>query len=94
MEGMRQFMDFTETIEDDSRIGMTHISLYLALLYEYIRGSSQLPIYADRERLLQRAKMCRKTYNKSMKELQEYGYISYKPSCDPCKKSQVFLKRL
>lgn len=94
MEIQQQLLDFCNTIEEDSRIGVTHISLYIALLYQYIIGSSQLPIDVNRNQLMIIAKMSRRTYNKCIKELNEYGYINYKPSSDPAKKSQVYLKRL
>ena len=91
---VKQILDFYSTIEGDSIIGLKHISLYMALLSEYITASSQLPIYVNRDRLMIIAKMSRKTYNRCLKELQEYGYIKYRPSCDPGKRSQVFLNRL
>ena len=49
---VQQIVDFYSTIEVDSRIGLKHISLYMALLSEYINGSSQLPIYVNRDRLM------------------------------------------
>ena len=91
---VQQIIDFYSTIESDSRIGLKHISLYMALLCEYISASSQFPIYVNRDRLMIIAKMSRRTYNKCLKELQEYGYIKYKPSSDPGKRSQVYLNRL
>lgn len=94
MEVVQQFVDFIETIEEDGRIGMAHITLYGALLYEYIQGASQFPIFVDRKTILQKSKMCRKTYYKRMKELQEWGYIHYQPSRDPDRKGQVTLNRL
>jgi hypothetical protein len=94
MREVQQILDFYSTIEDDSRIGLKHISLYMALFCEYITASSQFPIYVNRDRLMIISKMSRKTYNKCLKELQEYGYIKYEPSCDPAKRSQVFLNKL
>ena len=94
MDGVQQFLDFIETIEDDPRIGIAHISLYQVLLYEYIKGSFQIPIHVDRDRVMRKAKMGRKTYNKRLKELKEYGYIDYKPSSNPLQKSQVYFNRL
>ena len=38
-------------------------------------------------------RISRKTYNKCMKELQEYGYIRYKPSSNPQVGSKVQLKK-
>lgn len=94
MDGTQQLLDFCDTIEEDARIGITHVSLYVALLYEYLTGSLQQPIYANSTKLMKKAKMSRRTYMKCIRELQQFGYISYKPSCDPGKRSQVYLKRL
>jgi hypothetical protein len=58
---VQQIVDFYSTIEGDSRIGLKHISLYMALLSEYITAASQLPIYVNRDRLMIIAKMSRKT---------------------------------
>jgi len=94
MKALNYFLDFGDTIEEDPRIGPTHISLYHALLYEYIKGACRLPIAINRRRVLQKAKICRKTYNKRMGELQAYGYIDYVPSNDPSVRSRVYLNRL
>ena len=94
MEAMQQFVEFIETIEEDPRIGMAHMCLYDVLLYEYIKSASQFPIYVDRDYIMRKAKMCRKTYHKRLRELQQYGYIDYRPCCDPGKKCQVTLNRL
>ena len=94
MEGLQQLVDFIETAEEDARMGMAHMSLYQVLLYEYIKRSSQSPIYVDREQVMRKAKMCRKTYQRRMKELKEYGYIRYMPCCDSRGKYEVILNRL
>lgn len=94
MEDLQQLADFYETIADDARIGVTHICLYVALLHEWNLASLQNPIHIGRSSLMKNAKISRKTYNKCMRELQEYGYIKYEPSSNPFEKSRVCLNRL
>lgn len=92
---MEQLSAFYEAIDGDTRVGVTHICLYVALLHEakglLTKGSA---IEVNRDQLMQRARISRKTYNKCMKELQEYGYINYQPSSNPQVGSQVQLKKL
>ena len=74
---------FYNKIQIDSRVCATHISLYFALLDE--QG-----LYADHVIRLKpaiimlKAKISsRVTYNKRMRELHLYGFISYVPSFTP-----------
>ncbi len=91
---VEQLASFYEAIEDDARIGNTHICLYMALLHESNSSVQQKSIAINRERIMRNARISRKTYNKCMKELQEYGYIDYIPSSNPTINSQAYLKRL
>ena len=92
MENFQPLTDFYEAIADDARIGATHISLYMALLQEWNTTVAQNPLSVNRDTMMKAARMGRKTYNKCMKELQEYGYIKYEPSSNPLIKSKIYLK--
>ena len=92
MENFQPLTDFYEAIADDARIGATHISLYMALLQEWNIAVAQNPLSVNRDTMMKAARMGRKTYNKCMKELQEYGYIKYEPSSNPLIKSKIYLK--
>ena len=92
MENFQPLTDFYEAIEDDARIGATHISLYMALLQEWNTTVAQNPLSVNRDTMMKAARMGRKTYNKCMKELQDYGYIKYEPSSNPLIKSKIYLK--
>jgi CTP-dependent riboflavin kinase len=48
----------------------------------------------DRANLMKNARISRKTYQKCIKELREYGYIKYEASNSPFSRSRVLLKRL
>ena len=86
---------FYKAIADDARIGTTHISLYMALLQQWNLNGGMNPIIIARVTIMKAAKInARYTYNKCMNNLQEYGYITYLPSSNPCSSSTVFLKGL
>jgi len=91
MECCKQLADFYEAIEDDGRIGASHISVYMALL---LAAGFENFIAAYRSEIIQKARISRRTYNKCMRELQEFGYIRYEPSSDPACASKVYLNKL
>lgn len=93
MENFQPLTDFYEAIADDARIGATHISLYMALLQEWNIAVAQNPLSVNRDTMMKAARMGRKTYNKCMKELQEYGYIKYEPSSNPLIRSKIYMKK-
>lgn len=94
MENFQLLTDFYEVIAEDARISATHISLYLALLQAWKKRLSKSPFFIQRDTVMKVAKISRKTYNKRMKELQQYGYIKYEPSSNPFVRSSVYLKSL
>jgi len=94
MEPFEQLTDFYETIADDGRIGATHISLYIALLQQWNLNGGKNPVTINRESIMKAAKIARRTYNRRINELQEYGYIKYVPSSNPLAGSVVYLKPL
>lgn len=91
---MEQLTAFYEAIAADTRIGTTHICLYFALCNAMIDFAEGELSVVNRDQLMQNARISRKTYNKCMKELQEYGYIKYEPSSNPQVGSKVQLKKL
>jgi hypothetical protein len=79
-------------IEDDARIGATHVSVYCSLLYICYGNSLKNPFPIKRKEVMIRAKIhSRHTYNICMNQLADYGYIKYLPSSNPAEKSQVYL---
>ncbi|MEP7376185.1 MAG: hypothetical protein ABI675_22505 [Chitinophagaceae bacterium] len=94
MEILQQLTNFYDTIAEDARIGVTHICLYMALVHESSISLSGSPVCITRHSLMKNARISRKTYNKCMKELQQYGYIKYEPSSNPSTGSKVYLNKL
>lgn len=91
---MEQLSAFYEAISGDARIGTTHICLYLALCHAAGGIADGTFSEVNRNQLLLNARISRRTYNKCMKELQQYGYIKYLPSLNPAKQSKVHLNKL
>jgi hypothetical protein len=83
---------FYNAIEEDTRIGSTHISIYMALLQQWNLSGGKSPVEIERKEIIKAAKIsARHTYNRCMNELREYGYIRYQPSSNVFIKSSVIL---
>ena len=95
MEVFKPLTDFYETIDDDPRISVTHVSLYLALLQKWNLNNCKNPVVIIRAEIMKSAKIsARHTYNKCINELTNYGYIRYFPSADPLLGSTIYIRRL
>ncbi len=87
--------DFYDSIAADTRIGASHISIYMALLQQWnITGGSN-PVKIERTTIMKAAKInARQTYNKCINELQKYGYIIYEPCSNQFRVSVIHLKNM
>lgn len=95
MELFPPMTEFYNAIEDDARIGTTHISLYMALLQQWNKSGGTNPVTIIRVEIMKAAKInARFTYNKCMNNLQEFGYIKYLPTSNQFEDSIVYLKGL
>jgi hypothetical protein len=83
---------FMDKVGDDHRIGPTHVSLFLGILFYYREQHYAEPIYVYRKELMRQAKISADTtYHRCMRELKIYGYIGYLPSYNPVLGSLVYL---
>jgi hypothetical protein len=91
MEQFKPLSDFFTAIANDPRIGVSHISLYCALLQNCSNvGNDVVPIISAE--LMKAAKISGLgTYHKCIKDLHAYGYIKYQPSYNHRKKSKACL---
>lgn len=84
-----------EHILNDDRITAIHVSLYLSLFQKLNNNNFSNPFPITRAEIMKLSKIHAKaTYHKCMKELQQYGYIIYKPSFHPLLGSTVVLNKL
>lgn len=95
MEPFPPLTAFYDAIAADTRIGVSHISIYMALLQQWNLNGGKNPLSIERILIMKAAKInARQTYNKCIKNLQEYGYITYMPSSNQFTNSTVYLKAI
>lgn len=94
MEIFQPLSGFYQAIADDARISSTHISIYMALLQQWNITGGNNPVKIERNIIMKAAKInARRTYNKCINELQEFGYILYEPALNGSISSRVFLNK-
>ncbi len=92
MNYIKHLAGFFDRVVADERLNPTHISMYVSLFQFWNACRFQNPISISRNELMKVSKICSKaTYHKCMKELNDFGYLQYKPSYNPFKGSLVFL---
>lgn len=95
MELFAPMTGFYSAIQDDTRIGTTHISLYMALLQQWNLNGGVNPVIITKAMIMKSAKIsARSTFYKCMNNLQDFGYIIYLPSTNLSTNSTVYLKGL
>lgn len=83
---------FYGAISQDGCIGLSHISLYLALYQLWCGRGDEPEILIKRKEIMELSKIgSSATYHKCLQHLVEYGYIAYTPSFNPAKKSKISL---
>ena len=92
MDGNAALYGFMDMVRDDPRIGPSHISLFMAILYAYKGQEYERPLSVYSRELMKQAKISAMgTYHKCMRDLKEAGYIQYIPSYNPVLGSLVYL---
>jgi len=92
MNYIKHLAGFFDRVATDERLNPTHISMYVSLFQFWNATRFQNPISISRNELMKVSKICSKaTYHKCMRELNDFGYLQYKPSYNPFKGSLVFL---
>lgn len=92
MNYIRHLAGFFDRVVADERLNPTHISMYVSLFQFWNASRFKNPISISRGELMRVSKISAKaTYHKCMKELNDFGYLKYKPSYNPLKGSLVYL---
>ena len=92
MNYIKHLSGFFDKISKDDRLNPTHISLYVSLFQFWNACRFHNPISISRNEVMKVSKICSKaTYHKVIKDLHNYGYLSYKPSYNPFKGSLIYL---
>lgn len=78
----------------DDRLSTVHLGLYYSLFHQWNLAKFQNPISICRSELMKTSKVgSANTYTRCLRELNDWGYIDYKPSNNPCRGSLVNLYR-
>lgn len=92
MNYIKHLAGFFNRVAGDERLNPTHISMYVSLFQFWNASRFQNPISISRNELMKVSKISAKaTYHKCMKELNDFGYLQYRPSYNPFKGSLVYL---
>jgi hypothetical protein len=92
MEEVKEITNFFSAIQEDHRIGISHISVYMALFQFYNLNQFRNPVNITRAAVMQVAKISGlATYHKCMRDLAEFGYIEYRPSYNPSISTQIHI---
>ncbi len=92
MEALQPLSDFFSAIENDYRIGVTHIGIYAALLQYWKEHQYANPVQVFSSEIMYKAKISAKsTYHKGIRDLSDYGYIKYVPSFKRNQGSKVYI---
>lgn len=79
-------------LTDDPRITVWHISLFIALLHLWRKNNFHNPVPITRKLVMTLAHIYSiATYHKCIKQLQEFGYIDYRPSYHPHLGTKIWL---
>ena len=78
----------------DDRLSTVHLGLYYSLFHQWNLAKFKNPISICRSELMKTSKVgSANTYTRCLRELNDWGYIEYKPSNNPCRGSLVNLYR-
>jgi hypothetical protein len=83
---------YMRLLENDRKLNVWHQALMNAILHLGCLQNQYMVIRVSRRRLMAASHIATlPTYHKYFKELQEMGYICYRPSYDPRYRSEVEL---
>jgi hypothetical protein len=83
---------FVERAGEDPRMGPSHISLYLAILFVYRSSGYYSPVSIYSRTLMKLAKFSSAgTYHRCIGDLRDGGFIRYVPSYNPVLGSLVYV---
>jgi hypothetical protein len=81
MDKSEPLSDFLSRVQQDGRIGSTHIAIYVALWKYWLNEGFANPIHVFSRDIMQIAKVSwRNTFYNCVSDLDQYGYIRYEPS--------------
>jgi hypothetical protein len=92
MQNAKPLSDFFDAISNDAHISIAHIGLYAVLLIAGRHKNVKNTVIAFSHELIKRAKIStRATYLKCMQDLNNGGYVRYKPTFNRNRRSKIYL---
>lgn len=92
MNSLDQLSVFLQRVTSDIHLRSVHIVLYAVLCQNWIINGCKNPFNISRSKIMQLTRIKSKTtYHKSMRDLEQGGYIQYSPSYHPLKGSTIVL---
>lgn len=89
---MEELLTYLTILEKDERLSVWHFALLTAILYLGYRQGQKRVIQVSRSKIMALSHVYTlPTYHKYFKELQDLGYIVYRPSYHPGYRSEVEL---
>lgn len=94
MNYIKHLRGFFDRLERDANMTALHISLYLALFQLWNMNRFRIPFEINRMDVMGMSRIgSRNTYSKCMKELNDWGYITYFPNSNRYQVSKVSCTR-
>lgn len=94
MENQQQLLQFINCIVSDRRLKRRHLAMLIALCDVWIANQYSESYHISRSRLMKASKIkAQGTYQKVIRELQDLGYVEYKPTYHPKEGSTITWKR-
>ncbi len=92
--GTEELLKYLALFERDDRLSVWHFAILTAILYLGFRQGQKKVIKVSRSRIMTLSHIgTAPTYHKYFKELQDMGYIIYRPSYHPGYRSEIELKK-
>jgi hypothetical protein len=93
MEYSDEISIFMQRIQSDSRIGPSHIAIYMAVAHRWFCQGCNNPVAVKAREMMPLAKVFSfSTYQKRLWELHEFGYFRYEMSYDPKVPSLIYME--
>jgi len=93
MDGLTILSLFFNKAAKDTRIGVSHIGLYVTIFQMTFEQGFEGPLVTYSSQVMKVAKICSTaTYHRLLRDLDTYGYICYKRSFFKGRGSSIYLK--
>jgi len=87
------FKPYLALITKDERITVWHVAMFWGIILLATSSDPTSPIRISRRKLMRLSHIGNfMTYHKCIKELEDFGYISYSPSYNPELGSKILIK--